>query len=111
MDIEGLKRRADAGSCVAQTILGISYLYGYDVVVDCKEAFRLLSAAGTSRAVPNLGIMNARGLGVSQNLPDAIPLEAGGHEPLETASNPFSPACNPVKPVAETRPRCGEMQA
>jgi TPR repeat protein len=74
MDIEELRRRAEAGSCSAQTILGISYLYGYDVAADYREAFRLLSAAGTSRAVLNRGIMHAKGLGVTQNLPEAIRL-------------------------------------
>jgi|SRR6267143_1795883 len=74
MDIEELRRRAKAGSCSAQTVLGISYLYGYDVAVDYNEAFRLLSSAGTSRAVLNLGIMHAKGLGVPQNLPEAIRL-------------------------------------
>ena len=63
MDIEEQRRKAEAGSCVAQTILGISYLHGYDVEINYKEAFRLLSAAGTSRAVLNLGIMHAKGLG------------------------------------------------
>jgi len=74
MDIEELRRKAEIGSCVAQTILGISYLYGYDVEVDYKEAFRLLSAAGTSRANLNLGIMHAKGLGIPQNIPEAIRL-------------------------------------
>lgn len=57
---------------MAQTILGISYLYGYDLEINYKEAFKLLSAAGTSRAVLNLGIIHAKGLGIPQNLPDAI---------------------------------------
>ena len=74
MDIEDLRRRAEAGSPSAQTILGISYLHGYDVVMDYNEAFRLLSAAGTSRAVLNLGIMHAKGMGIPQNLPEATRL-------------------------------------
>lgn len=74
MDIEGLRRRAKAGSRSAQTVLGISYLYGYDVAVDYNEAFRLLSAAGTSRAVLNLGIMHVKGLGVPQNPAEVIRL-------------------------------------
>jgi TPR repeat protein len=84
MDIEEKRRKAEAGSCVAQTILGISYLYGYDVEVDYKEAFRFLSSAatqGTSRAVLNLGIMHAKGLGIPQNIPEAIRL-------LETVAEP-----------------------
>jgi TPR repeat protein len=74
MDIEDLRRRVKSGSSSAQTILGISYLYGYDVAVDYNEAFKLLSVAGTSRASLNLGIMHAKGLGVPQNLPEAIQL-------------------------------------
>ena len=74
MDIEELRRKANAGSCSALTVLGISYLYGYDVAVDYNEALRLLSAAGTSRAALNLGIMHAKGLGVPLNLPEAIRL-------------------------------------
>jgi uncharacterized protein len=85
MDIEELRCRAEAGSCSAQTALGISYLYGYDVAVDYKEAFRLLSAAGTSRAVLNLGIMHAKGLGVSQNLPEAIRLLEAVARPLDSS--------------------------
>jgi TPR repeat protein len=74
MDIEDLRRRAEAGSPPAQTVLGISYLHGYGVAVDYNEAFKLLSAAGTSRAVLNLGIMHAKGLGIPQNLPEATRL-------------------------------------
>jgi TPR repeat protein len=85
MDIEGTRRKAEAGSCVAQTILGISYLYGYDVEVDYKEAFRLLSAAGTSRAVLNLGIMHAKGLGIPQNLPEAIRLLGAVAKPSDSS--------------------------
>lgn len=77
MDIEEKRRKAEAGSCAAQTILGLSYLYGYDVEVNYMEAFRFLSAAanqGASRAVLNLGIMQAKGLGIPQNVPEAIRL-------------------------------------
>jgi TPR repeat protein len=74
MDIEDLRRRAEAGSPSARTLLGISYLHGYDVVVNYNEAFKLLSAAGTSRAVLNLGIMHAKGMGIPQNLHEATRL-------------------------------------
>jgi uncharacterized protein len=77
MDIAELRQKADAGSCVAQTILGIGYLYGYDVEVDYKEAFRYLSAAadqGASRALHNLGYMYAEGLGIPQDSPEGIRL-------------------------------------
>jgi TPR repeat protein len=92
MDIEEKRRKAEAGSCVAQTTLGISYLYGYDVDVNYVEAFRLLSAAanqGASRAVLHLGIMHAKGLGVPKNLPEAIRLFEAVGKP-EDSSDAFA---------------------
>jgi len=86
MDIVDMRRKAEAGSCVAQGTLGICYLYGHDVEVDYKEAFRFLSAAaeqGASRAVLNLGRMYAQGLGVPQNVSEAIRL-------LEAVGRPAS---------------------
>ena len=74
MNIQELRRRADSGSRVDQSILGLCYLYGVDVEVDYKEAFRLLSLAGTSRAVANLALMYADGLGISKDLAEAIRL-------------------------------------
>lgn len=74
-NIAEMREKAEAGSCVAQSILGLCYLYGHDVEADYKEAFRFLSAAaeqGASRAVLNLGHMYAQGLGVPQNVPKAI---------------------------------------
>jgi TPR repeat protein len=56
-------------------MLGLCYLYGHDVEVDYNEAFRFLSAAaeqGASRAVLNLGYMYAQGLGIPQNVPEAV---------------------------------------
>jgi TPR repeat protein len=76
-NIAEMRDKAEAGSCVAQSMLGLCYLYGHDVEVDYKEAFRLLSAAadqGASRAVLNLGHMYAQGLGIPQNVPEAIRL-------------------------------------
>jgi len=84
MDIEEQRRKAEAGSCVAQTILGISYLYGYEVAVDYKEAFRFLAVAGTSRAFLNLGIMHAKGLGIPQNLSEAIRLFEAVAKPADS---------------------------
>ena len=77
MDLEEKRRKAEAGSCGAQTTLGISYLYGYDVEVNYAKAFKFLSAAakqGASRAVLNLAIMHAKGLAVPKNLTEAIRL-------------------------------------
>ena len=77
LDIADLRRKAEAGSCVSQSVLGCCYLHGVDVQVDYGEAFRFLSAAanqGASRAVLNLGTMYAKGLGVSQDVGEAIRL-------------------------------------
>ena len=75
LDIADLRRKAEAGSCVSQSVLGCCYLYGIDVEVSYGEAFRLLSAAanqGASRAALNLGAMYAKGLGVSQDVREEI---------------------------------------
>jgi TPR repeat protein len=66
MNIPQLRERAEFGSSVAETTLGICYLYGIDVEVDCREAFRLLSTAagkGVPRAAVNLARMYAEGPG------------------------------------------------
>ncbi len=74
MNIQELRRGADSGSRVDQSVLGLCYLYGVDIHVDYKEAFRLLSLAGTSRAVTNLARMYADGLGISKDMVEAIRL-------------------------------------
>jgi TPR repeat protein len=74
MNIQELRRGADSGSRADQSVLGLCYLYGLDVQVDYKEAFRLLSLAGTSRAVTNLARMYADGLGISKDMAEAIRL-------------------------------------
>jgi len=77
MDIPDLRQKADAGSPVARSILGICYLCGIDVevdYVDYKEVFQLLSSAGTSRTVVNLARMYAEGLGISKDMSEAIRL-------------------------------------
>jgi TPR repeat protein len=74
IDIQDLRKRASSGSRVAQSVLGICYLYGVDIEVDYNEAFRLLSSAGTSRAVVNLARMYAEGLGIPKDVAEAIRL-------------------------------------
>ncbi len=74
MNIQDLRKGADSGSRVDQSVLGLCYLYGVDVEIDYKEAFRLLSLAGTSRAVANLARMYAEGLGIPKDLAEAIRL-------------------------------------
>jgi TPR repeat protein len=74
LNISDLRKESDSGSRAAQGALGICYLYGHEVEVNYKEAFRLLSLAGASRAVVNLARMHAEGLGVPKDLPEAIRL-------------------------------------
>jgi TPR repeat protein len=74
MNIQELRKQADSGSRVNQSVLGLCYLYGVDVQIDYQEAFRLLSLAGTSRAVANLARMHAEGLGLPKNMAEAIRL-------------------------------------
>jgi TPR repeat protein len=77
MNIADLRKKAESGNLVAQTVLGLCYLDGIDVEIDYREAFRLLSAAadrGAPRALANLARMHADGLGVPKNVQEAIPL-------------------------------------
>jgi hypothetical protein len=77
LSIPDLRHRAESGSAVAQTILGICYLEGVEVEVNHEEAFRLLRAAanqGASRAMANLAYMYAEGLGTTKSLQEALPL-------------------------------------
>lgn len=77
MNIDDLSKKAESGSVVAQTILGICFLDGIGVEVDYGEAFRLLSHAankGAMRAQSNLGRMYAEGLGIPKNLSTAVSL-------------------------------------
>jgi len=77
MDIDGLRRKAAAGNCAAQSVLGALYLDGIDTEVNYAEAFRFLSAAanqGASRAIANLARMFAEGLGTTTDLNRAVEL-------------------------------------
>ena len=88
VNIAEMRQKAEAGSCVNQCVLGICYLYGNDVERDYKEAFRWLSAAaaqGASRAVLNLGYMYAQGLGIVQNVPEAIRLFTAVAKPADSS--------------------------
>lgn len=74
-NIEEMRRQAEGGSCPSQCMLGLCYLYGIDVEIDFGQAFLFLSAAanrGASRAVLNLARMYAQGLGIEQNVAEAI---------------------------------------
>jgi len=61
MNISELRKEAESGSVVAQSVLGICYLHGTEVQVDYQEAFRLLGSAaerGAPRAVASLARMS-----------------------------------------------------
>jgi TPR repeat protein len=76
-DIYEMHRKAKTDSCVAQTFLGLNYLYGDDIEVNYEEAFKLLSAAakqGGSRATIGLASMYAKGLGIPGDVNEAIRL-------------------------------------
>jgi uncharacterized protein len=77
MNISDLRDKAQAGSVVAQTALGICYLDGINVTADYNAAFEFLSAAagqGAARAMLNLGRMYAEGLGTAKNPTESIRL-------------------------------------
>lgn len=66
---------AEEGSPVDQGFVGWCYLYGKHVGVNYEEAFRWLSAAAEQRAsrpFTHLGRMYAEGLGVPQDIAEAI---------------------------------------
>lgn len=74
MDRDALRREAEEGSCVAQAIMGLSYLYGVGMEIDHEQARRWLLAAteqGSSRAALNLADMHADALGGRQDLAEA----------------------------------------
>ncbi len=88
VNVTEMRQKAEAGSCVNQCVLGICYLHGNDVERDYKEAFCWLSAAaaqGASRAVLNLGHMYAQGLGIAQNLPEAVRLFTAVAKPSDSS--------------------------
>ena len=77
MDINQLQAEAEAGSVVAQGLLGISYLYGLDVPRDYAAALRWLTPAverGAPRPTFHLGRMHEEGWGVPVNYQKAVSL-------------------------------------
>jgi TPR repeat protein len=65
LDVAELEKEAKQGSVVAQGILGMCLLYGYETPVDYDTAFQWLNAAsrqGASRPTLHLGLMFAKGL-------------------------------------------------
>jgi TPR repeat protein len=76
-DFQDMHRQAKAGSCVAQTFLGLSDLRADDAEVHSQEAFKILSAGAKqdgSRATIGLASMCAKGLGIPGDLHEAIRL-------------------------------------
>jgi TPR repeat protein len=77
LDIQEIRRQAEAGNAVNQCALGLCYLYGVEVPVDYVRAFGLLSGAAgkhVTRARLHLGFMYAEGWGTRRNVPEAIAL-------------------------------------
>jgi len=77
LNINDMRRKAEAGSCVAQGVLGICLLYGIEVETDYAEAFRWLSPAAeqqASRPTLHLAYMHQQGLGIPVNPQQAIKL-------------------------------------
>ena len=75
MDLVELQRRADSGSCVAQTILGVYLLDGIGTETNPEAAHHYLHAAalqGGSRAMVNLGRMYFEGIGVPKDVHESI---------------------------------------
>jgi TPR repeat protein len=91
-NIEELRRSAEAGSVVAQSVLGISYLWGYDVERDYEQAFKWLTEAssqGAPRALVNLGTMYEHGLGRSVDIDAACALYEQGARAGEFFGNVY----------------------
>lgn len=77
MDVDRLKKQADAGNLASQTILGAYYVEGLGVEVDYLRAFHLLSLPaerGVPRACYYLARLHLEGLGVPANVPEAVRL-------------------------------------
>ena len=75
MDLAELKRRADDGSRVAQTVLGICFLDGVDTEINLEAAFRYLDAAarqGSSRAMVSIARMYFEGLAIPRDPAQAV---------------------------------------
>jgi TPR repeat protein len=80
VDIKKLQSSAEAGSIVAQTLLGMCYLDGIGIAQDYDSAFKWLSAAaerGAPKAMANLGHMVQQGLGTEANPQRAVELLTG----------------------------------
>jgi TPR repeat protein len=77
MNIRELHQNSEAGSAVAPCVQCVCFSEGTEFEVDYQKAFRFLSAAadrGASRAIFNPARMNAEGLGIPRNSPEAIRL-------------------------------------
>jgi TPR repeat protein len=77
LNINDMRRKAEAGNCVAQGVLGTCLLYGIEVETDYSEAFKWFSAAAEQRAsrpTLHLAHMHQQGLGTAVNPQKAIKL-------------------------------------
>src|SRR5215471_3912119 len=76
-NVAQLRKQAEAGSVVAQGVLGICCLHGIGTEVNHQEALRWLSAAaiqGALRSMAELGRMYFESHGVAKDFSLAIPL-------------------------------------
>jgi TPR repeat protein len=83
LNFDDLRAKAEAGSTVARSVLGIALLHGYECAPDHVEAFRLLSLAAerrAPRAMVNLGLMYEQGLGITVDIQRARQLYQAGAE-------------------------------
>lgn len=79
-DIRDIRKKGEAGSVVAQTVLGVSYLHGINVEADYEEAFQWLTEAS---AKVHLGRwltwhMYERGLATAVDIEEAARLYERG---------------------------------
>jgi hypothetical protein len=105
INIPDLLQQAEAGSTVAQAVLGVALLEGTEAPPDYPEAFRWLSAAsekGAARATLHLGVMYERGLAVVRDTRRARELYEAAAEHGEFLGSVFlarllaSGTCGPV---------------
>ena len=96
MDIDDLRRRADAGNVAAQSILGVLYLEGGEIDLNYAEALRLLSGAaakGASRAMLNLARMYHEGIGCPRTPSKQVAGMRRRHREESFSRRSHSPGC------------------
>ena len=76
IDIDEMRRKAEAGDTTSQAILGTLSMHGEEgIAVDYAEAFKWLSAANAEKTIyylTDLGHLYEHGLGVQKDTTEAI---------------------------------------